>query len=182
MVLAVALRGLEIGLNFVRKIAQGRLTLGAMLPILVPVIRPEGEKDASGDEHDFDEEIQERPSMFSTSQAHARDYGRRSSDISSFQPEVKKRVLSSTFTSEQAAAGFPILCSNEVGAIDSFLVENSNGFTVEAGNISQLKQKLNKFTIMPNADLDVMSQKSFGLASKLTPEIWAEKLMSIINL
>ncbi len=83
---------------------------------------------------------------------------------------------------EYAAAGFPILCSNEVGAIDSFLVENSNGFTFEAGNITQLKQKLNKFTLMPNADLVVMSQKSFGLASKLTPEIWADKLMSIINL
>ncbi|HWY10412.1 MAG TPA: glycosyltransferase family 4 protein [Bacteroidia bacterium] len=83
---------------------------------------------------------------------------------------------------EYAAAGFPILCSNEVGAIDSFLVENSNGFTFTAGNVEQLKQKLNKFTLMPNADLVLMSQKSFELASKLTPEIWADKLMRIINL
>lgn len=82
---------------------------------------------------------------------------------------------------EHAAAGFPILCSSEVGAKDSFLVENSNGFTFTAGNVEQLKQKLNKFTQMSNADLVIMSQKSFELASKLTPGIWADKLMRILK-
>jgi glycosyltransferase involved in cell wall biosynthesis len=82
---------------------------------------------------------------------------------------------------EYASAGFPLLCSDKVGANDSFLMENVNGFTFKAGNSEQLKQKLNKFTQMPNAELIAMSQKSFELAKQLTPEIWAEKLNNIIS-
>jgi hypothetical protein len=69
-----------------------------------------------------------------------------------------------------------------VGAIDSFLVENANGFVYKAGNIEQLKEKLNKFKQMPNDSLTKMSEKSFELASQLTPAIWASKLMNIFKL
>jgi glycosyltransferase involved in cell wall biosynthesis len=82
---------------------------------------------------------------------------------------------------EYASAGFPLLCSDKVGANDSFLMDNHNGFVFNAGNSEQLKKKLNKFTQMPNSDLVSMSQKSFELAKKLTPEIWAERLIKTIS-
>jgi glycosyltransferase involved in cell wall biosynthesis len=82
---------------------------------------------------------------------------------------------------EYASAGFPILCSDKVGANDMFLSDNMNGFVFKAGNIAQLKEKLNKFTSMPDKELCTMSQKSFELASKLTPDIWSDKLMKIIK-
>jgi glycosyltransferase involved in cell wall biosynthesis len=83
---------------------------------------------------------------------------------------------------EYASAGFPILCSDKVGANDMFLSDNMNGFVFKAGNIAQLKEKLNKFTSMSDKELCTMAQKSFELASKLTPDIWADKLWKIIKL
>ncbi len=82
---------------------------------------------------------------------------------------------------EYASAGFPILCSDKVGANDMFLSDNINGFVFKAGNITQLKEKLNKFTTLPDKELCTMAQKSFDLAVKLTPDIWAEKLLKIIR-
>ena len=82
---------------------------------------------------------------------------------------------------EYAAAGFPILCSDKVGANDLFLSDNINGFVFKAGNIVQLKEKLNKFTSMPDKDLRAMAVQSFSLASKLTPDIWADKLLKIFS-
>lgn len=83
---------------------------------------------------------------------------------------------------EYAAAGFPILCSDKVGAVDLFVRDNLNGFIFSTENSKQLKDKLNKFTEMPEAGLKAMAQKSAELASQLTPQIWAQKLMNIINL
>lgn len=83
---------------------------------------------------------------------------------------------------EYASAGFPLLCSDKVGANDMFLSDNINGFVFNSGNISQLKEKLNKFTLMPTNELAGMARKSSELASGLTPEIWADKLMKIIRL
>lgn len=82
---------------------------------------------------------------------------------------------------EYASAAFPILCSDKVGANDMFLSDNINGFVFKAGNIAQLKEKLNKFTHMPDMELRTMAQKSSDLATKLTPDIWAEKLLKILN-
>ena len=82
---------------------------------------------------------------------------------------------------EYASAGFPLLCSDKVGASESFLEQNGNGATFNAGNSEQLKQKLNKFTQMSNADLAGMSRRSFELAKRLTPEIWADRLIKIVS-
>ncbi len=83
---------------------------------------------------------------------------------------------------EYASAGFPLLCSDKVGANDMFLSDNINGFVFNAGKISQLKEKLNKFTLMPDCELTGMAKKSFELASGLTSQIWADKLMKIARL
>jgi len=83
---------------------------------------------------------------------------------------------------EYASAGFPLLCSDKVGANDMFLSDNINGFVFNAGNISQLKEKLNKFTHMSNIELNGMAKKSFELASGLTTKKWADKLKKIAGL
>jgi hypothetical protein len=55
VILAVTLRGLAIRFHFSGEVAQGGPGLRAMLAVLVPVIRPESEKNADGDERDFEE-------------------------------------------------------------------------------------------------------------------------------
>ena len=57
VVLAVALRGLAIRFHFAGEIAQGGPGLRAMLAVLVPVVRPEGEKNADSYQRDFEDQI-----------------------------------------------------------------------------------------------------------------------------
>src|SRR6059058_1533705 len=47
---AVALRGLAVGFHFGGEIAQGGPGLRAMLAVLVPVVCPQGKKDAYGNQ------------------------------------------------------------------------------------------------------------------------------------
>jgi len=65
VILAVTLRGLAIRFHFAGEIAQGDLGLRVMLAVLVPVVRLKGEKNADSDQRDFDDQVEERPSMFS---------------------------------------------------------------------------------------------------------------------
>ena len=72
MIGAVALRRLAVGFHFAGEIAQGGLSLRAMLAVFVPIIRPQSEKDADGYEDDFEEQVEER--ALSAAKAHAREY------------------------------------------------------------------------------------------------------------
>ncbi len=55
VILAVAERGLAIRLHFSGEVAQGGLGLCAMLAALVPVVRPEGEKNADSYQRNLEE-------------------------------------------------------------------------------------------------------------------------------
>lgn len=96
-------------------------------------------------------------------------------------------VLPSTFEPwgvvlhEFAAAGFPLICSNEVGAAEKFLQENENGFMFKAGNISALKEAMRKIISLSDEKLIKMGEKSAELAKQITPDIWADTLMSILK-
>ena len=82
---------------------------------------------------------------------------------------------------EFASAGFPLLCSNEVGAADVFLKEGENGFIFKAGDISDLKNAMKKIFSLTNEQLFSMGEKSAELAQQITPGKWADTLMSIIK-
>jgi glycosyltransferase involved in cell wall biosynthesis len=92
-------------------------------------------------------------------------------------------VLPSTFepwgvvVHEFASAGFPLLCTDSVGAGDRFIENNSNGFVIKAGDREALKNTMRKFMAMSQQELVKMSQKSTEIASALTPEVWAANLM-----
>lgn len=75
---------------------------------------------------------------------------------------------------EYAAAGFPMICSDKVGAIDAFLKEGENGFVFPAGNKEALKINLRKFIDMSQEELNLMSEYSAKISSVITPEIWAD--------
>src|SRR5207248_7714299 len=71
VICAVALRGLMIRFHFAGEIAQGGLGLRAMFTVFVPVVRPQGEKNANGNEDDLDQQAKERP--LSAAEAHGRE-------------------------------------------------------------------------------------------------------------
>jgi len=96
-------------------------------------------------------------------------------------------VLPSTFepwgvvVQEFAAAGFPLICSDKVGAAGTFMVDGKNGFLIEAGNKAQLKEKMNKFSTLNKTELVAMARESVVIAATITPRIWAERLMNMLE-
>jgi len=82
---------------------------------------------------------------------------------------------------EYAAAGFPIVCSDEVGARLAFVEQNVNGYIYKSGNIQQLKESLKKIMNLNEEKLILMGEKSVEKAKLNTPEIWADKLIKMVG-
>lgn len=79
---------------------------------------------------------------------------------------------------EYAVAGFPLICSDKVGAAERFLKNGANGFSVRAGDVNDLADKLKLFMKMSDEKLNLMSEKSHELGVQLRPEHWAGNLMT----
>jgi len=82
---------------------------------------------------------------------------------------------------EYAAAGFPIVCSDEVGARVAFVEQGVNGYIYKSGNIQQLKESLKKIMTLKEEKLILMGEKSVEKAKLNTPEVWADKLMKMVG-
>lgn len=82
---------------------------------------------------------------------------------------------------EFASAGFPIICSDKVGARTTFVENNFNGYIYESGNVNALKLVLKKIIETNDNALFEMAENSVKKAKFITPEIWAKQLISIIE-
>jgi glycosyltransferase involved in cell wall biosynthesis len=82
---------------------------------------------------------------------------------------------------EFAAAGYPLICSNRVGAATAFLIEGVNGFLVQAGDSKDLKAAMQKMSVQSAESLVEMARASGKLAGKITPESWVEKVTSMLE-
>ena len=80
---------------------------------------------------------------------------------------------------EFAAAGFPLLCSSACGAADLFLEPGKNGFVYQAGNISELKNLMRKISLLSDAHLMRMAEHSHQIAALITPDKWADTVLSM---
>lgn len=82
---------------------------------------------------------------------------------------------------EFAAAGFPLLCSSEVGAATQFVKSGENGFLFTAGNADAIAEALKKIAELTPQQLVEMGDKSAELALENTPQHWANTLLSAYN-
>lgn len=82
---------------------------------------------------------------------------------------------------EYAAAGFPLILSNAVGAAEAFLKESENGFIFSSNSTSELKKALKKVMNLNTKELLLMAQRSHELAQTNSPEIWANKVKKIYD-
>lgn len=82
---------------------------------------------------------------------------------------------------EFAAAGMPMLVTNRVGAHTTFLINRFNGYLVKAGDPSDLADKMDLLARTAASELIEMGRRSSMLASRITPEMTAASLMSIIS-
>jgi glycosyltransferase involved in cell wall biosynthesis len=79
---------------------------------------------------------------------------------------------------EFTLAGFPIICSSEVGAASSFLLNGTNGYFCEASNVEQLKNKMNLFIKKEDSKILAMGEKSRELALKVNVNNWIASLLN----
>lgn len=79
---------------------------------------------------------------------------------------------------EFAAAGFPMLLSNKVGAATAFLEEGKNGYTFNPENKEELTRLLVQLMKTNTSNLLTMGSHSHTIAQRLTPEKWANTVLS----
>lgn len=82
---------------------------------------------------------------------------------------------------EFAAAGFPLLLSDEVGAADVFLKPGENGLVFKARDVNSLKNLMQKIILMKDEDLVKMGELSHRLATSISPGIWADTLLKLMH-
>ncbi len=80
---------------------------------------------------------------------------------------------------EFTAAGFPVVCSDAVGAASAFVKEERNGYLFKAGDRKGLRTALEKMIAKGPAELNGMAAESHALAQQISPANWADALMKI---
>jgi glycosyltransferase involved in cell wall biosynthesis len=79
---------------------------------------------------------------------------------------------------EMAAAGFPMLLSDKVGASTAYLREGENGFLFAPGDRPALTALMHRMEHIPDSEFRAMGARSLALAQDNSPKIWAEKILS----
>ncbi len=82
---------------------------------------------------------------------------------------------------EFAIAGFPLICSNRVGASDTFLKDGVNGYSFEGERISSLFEAMKKITVMKEEALLLMAKASHECGMAITPESWEATLRNLLD-
>ena len=82
---------------------------------------------------------------------------------------------------EFAAAGFPLICSDEVGACSAFVQNDFNGYIYHAGNKKALKETLRKMMGLEQEQLITMAERSVEKAKLITPATWTKQLISLLG-
>lgn len=83
---------------------------------------------------------------------------------------------------EFAAASYPLICSNKVGAATAFLQNGQNGFLFESKNIDSLKSVLHKCITSSDEELRIMGERSKNLASTINTEQWITTILTWLKI
>jgi glycosyltransferase involved in cell wall biosynthesis len=81
---------------------------------------------------------------------------------------------------EFASAGFPLICTKEVGAASAFLENEKNGFLIHAKSQQALEKAMKEIMAMSNEQLFAFGKRSSELAQKITIGKWIKTLNEII--
>jgi glycosyltransferase involved in cell wall biosynthesis len=96
-------------------------------------------------------------------------------------------VLPSTFepwgvvVHEFAAAGYPLVLSDAVGASEAFLQHGKNGYGFQANNMEALREALANILSLSAHQLQDMGSTSRLLAQRITPQTWADSVAMMMR-
>lgn len=81
---------------------------------------------------------------------------------------------------EASSSGLPLLVSNNIGACTSFFKNDINGFSFNINDDSSIKTAILKICQKSDESLRQFAQKSYDFSKSNSPQIWADKLLSIL--
>jgi glycosyltransferase involved in cell wall biosynthesis len=82
---------------------------------------------------------------------------------------------------EFAAAGFPLLLSDKVGAGEIFLKEPDNGFRFDSENGDSLLSSMKTIVSLNDSQLLEMGKRSHEISLSITPDKWSATLYDLIH-
>lgn len=82
---------------------------------------------------------------------------------------------------EFAAAGFPLLLSENVGAGAAFLKVGQNGFSFRPGDVDAIAAAMKSIVELSDEKLLRMGESSVDIASSVTPKKWSKTLFELIH-
>ncbi|MCB0762508.1 MAG: glycosyltransferase [Flavobacteriales bacterium] len=82
---------------------------------------------------------------------------------------------------EMAAAGYPMILSDQIGAAEAFLEDGVNGYSVPAGDVKALKKAMLQCMNASDAELLKMQDESRRLSGNISHETWNASLMKALN-
>lgn len=109
-------------------------------------------------------------------------------DLATYTAQTGVFILPSRFepwgvvVHEFAASGFPLLLSNAVGAKQSFLENNKNGYEFKSQNVVDLKRVLKLIINLSEPELLEMSAYSNQLSKSISQTIWVNCLLKMAKL
>lgn len=82
---------------------------------------------------------------------------------------------------EFAAAGYPLICTDTVGAATAFLNPELNGILVQPKNEKQLAEAMQTIVNTPDSHLYEMGRHSIRLAEKVNVELWINTALNYLE-
>jgi glycosyltransferase involved in cell wall biosynthesis len=82
---------------------------------------------------------------------------------------------------EFAAAGYPMILSDQVNARTAFLSEGKNGFVFKAGRKTELRTAIQRITELSDSDLRRMAGESVNLAKRISIANWLTQVFELIK-
>ena len=82
---------------------------------------------------------------------------------------------------EFAAAGVPMVVSDNCGAAPAFVKSGINGATFRSGSVRDLREKLETMLAKSDDEIFEMGERSYELSKQNTPEIAAASFLSALE-
>ncbi len=80
---------------------------------------------------------------------------------------------------EFTLSGYPVICSNRVGASSKFVSDELNGFTIKAGSYNELLNALKKIVTLSNGAIAQMGKESHRLGKTVDTLVWKQCLLKL---
>jgi len=82
---------------------------------------------------------------------------------------------------EFAAAGYPMICTENVGAASAFLKQKINGYLIKSNNLAELKEAMKKIIDLTDHELFEMGQESKHLAGQIDISDWVDTALEFVE-